>query len=166
MLRWMYALLRKAEWKATPAATIGKFFGDWLTKEKRRRPYEPLTLVQLKVIATREKVKATGLKKPELITELIKPPSERQKQKSTSRASKDDIDPTIAPVVALLQQAYMRPQKENDRSAAAVGHRNEEPFLKAFFDKCNSNSDFKSFDVKAIYRLGLMQKKRAQLCQS
>jgi hypothetical protein len=67
-------------------------------------------------------------------------------------------------MLALFKQSYLRPQAKAPRLAAAIGHRNEEPFLKAFYKECKSSQgdaagvySFSSLHPVAIFRVGLMR---------
>ena len=84
---------------------------------------------------------------------------------------KADIDPALLPLYTLLQQSFLRPQMSGPRAAAAIGHRNEEPFLKAFFkesSKPNTGAafSFAALDPVAIFRLGLVRKKGSNFAKA
>lgn len=138
---------------------------------KKHRPFELLPLNVLKEKATAEGIRSTTKKK--IIDKLIKPSNERGQQPS-SRPMKRAVPPTIAPLVNLLKQSYLRPQKDGNRAAAAIGHKNEEPFLHSFNAECEKshtdNGDLNPYDfdlpIKAIYRVGLMRKKGSSFAKA
>jgi hypothetical protein len=77
------------------------------------------------------------------------------------------VDPRLKPMVTLFKLSYLCQQAKAPRAAAAMGHRNEEPFLKAFFKECNKTIaegsvdnaySFSSLNPVALYRVGMMRK--------
>jgi hypothetical protein len=117
----------------------------------------------LKKVAASNGIAVKGNKnKKDIIDELLKPKGQQQQANAPS-------SPQIQPLINLLKQSFLRPQKNEDgQTAAAIGHRNEEPFLKAFFDMChleckNHNNgsspySFAALNPKAVYRMGLIRK--------
>jgi hypothetical protein len=166
MLQWMQTILKQPTDEKKSTATVGatqKFFTDWLSKETLRRLYDPLTVNALKAIAMAKGILVKG-KKSDIIDELLKPMNEQQQVQAPS-------SPSLQPYITLFKQSFLRPQtNEDNRSAAAIGHRNEEPFLKAFFDACNGTSDspyaFSSLNPKALYRLGLVRKAESSFAKA
>jgi hypothetical protein len=70
MLQWMQALLKQTEdsekKSSSTVAATQKFFREWLSKDKARRPYEALTVAALKKIALSAGIAVKG-KKPDII---------------------------------------------------------------------------------------------------
>jgi hypothetical protein len=174
VLAWMVALIKKKPYKDITQKAATDFLKKWLNQPKERRPFEPLTVAQLQSLAKELQINYNGMKKPQLIAELLKPANEQRKHQACRGNNKKastpsgDIPPGIAPLVTIFKQAYMRPQsKASDRSAASVGHTNEEPFLRAFFSECGKHNvvpddaaySCAAIKIKAIYRVGLMRKK-------
>ena len=174
MLRWMLALLKRSEKKGATAKSIADFFAKWLKHEKRRRTFEPLPVAVLKKILVDSGAKSSGQKK-DLIDELVKPSDRRTKQSKAQEKKRRqaDMDPTLSPLVALFKQSFLRPQSDAPKEAAAIGHRNEEPFLKAFYKECANSTDsnetpfsFSKLSPEAIYRVGLMRKKGSKFAKA
>jgi hypothetical protein len=125
MLQWMQSILKQTgdDKRSSTVNATQKFFKDWLLKEKSRRPFEPLTIAALKKMALAAGIAVKG-KKPEIIDELVKPRSQQTQAEAPS-------SPLLQPYITMFKQSFLRAQKSGeDRSAAAIGHRNVEPFLK------------------------------------
>jgi len=173
-LRWMVSLLKGAKEKSTATlASCKNTLKKWLQLEKARRPYELLTLTSLKEMASAQGIKST--RKKDIIDELVKPAAERQPQAPGRKPKMPAAPSHLAPMVTLLKQACLRPQSNDEsRTAASIGHRNEEPFLRSFYDECkkshNDTDDFNPYDfdldVKALYRVGLMRKKGSNFAKA
>ena len=135
VLRWMVSLFKGASESsnATRASCEGTL-KKWLQVDKQRRPFELLPMNILKEKAATERIKGTTKKK--LIDELVKPSEEREEPQQPTRPKKPSVLPTIAPLVTLFKQSFLRPQSnEGNRTAAMIGHQNEEPFLRSFYDE-------------------------------
>ena len=71
----------------------------------------------------------------------------------------------LAPLVAILGQSFLQPQKpKSERSAARIEQQNEEVFLWQFWELYNNNkfdiSDgFELLSLQVIFRPGLVSKK-------
>jgi hypothetical protein len=113
------------------------------------------------------------LKKDELIDQLLMPVGEARAPATAgagrnrqSQQRKEDMEADLLPLFTLFKQSYLRQQPGRERAAASIGHRNEEPFLKAFYDLCHKPTDgnanntysFSSLNPVAIFRLGLVRK--------
>lgn len=176
---WIVAIMKKQPFKRMPLAAASKAIEkDFLSHDKRRRSLEPLKVAQLKEMATSKGVKATGLKKSALIDELLKPSNTTERgagpqSKKKSKTKPSDVPAELQPTYRLLKQSFMRPQtKRSDRSAASIGHRNEEPFMQSFYKECRKDDDnnnpysFSKLEPVAIYRLGLMQKRDCKFAKA
>jgi hypothetical protein len=84
MLQLVQSILKQVpDEKKSTAAAVTKWLKDWLSKDKKRRLYEPLTITALKAMAVEKGIIVKG-KKSDIIDELVKPESEQQ-QADTSR---------------------------------------------------------------------------------
>jgi hypothetical protein len=148
---------------------------------RERRPYLLLTLPELKKLANEKNIKATGLKKDALIDELLKPegtaaPAAAGAKKKQQRKEEEPMDNELLPLYTLFKQSFLRQRPDRERAAARIGHRNEEPFLKAFFELCkkdvnpginnNAQYSFQSLNPVAIFRLGLVRKKGSRFVKA
>lgn len=95
-----------------------------------RRILEMKTLAQLKEEAKKYRVKVSSLKKDDIIGLLL----EAKKNPTGEAQPEANSDAEVnKPVEVLLRKSFLRPQSDKPKAAAAIGHRNEEPFLKSFF---------------------------------
>ena len=73
--------------------------------------------------------------------------------------------PELKPLVAILRQSFLRPQQpKSERSAARIGHKNEEKFLREFWEFYNGKKldlpeNFNALQLNAIFRPGLVARK-------
>ncbi len=184
VLCWMVAILKEKDYKEMTANACMKTFDkDFFPHEKKRRRYEMLGVVQLRKKAEARGIKTTRMKKEVIIAALLMPDSEireRQQQEAATTNAKrkkavsmEDIAPKDVPLVMLvLKQSFLCPESKGPRVAAAIGHRNEEPFLNACFGECNKSGDddnpdsFATLAPVAIYRVGLMKKKGSNFAKA
>ena len=174
VLRWMVSLIKGVTEKSNAIrSTCKTTLKKWIKVDKQRHPYEFLPMTILKEKAMSVGIKASTKKK--LIDKLIKPPDERQEPQQSTRPPKPSVPPTIAPLVTLFKQSFLCPQKnEGNQTAARIGHENEEPFLRSFYDECQkSNDDADDFNqcnfdlpIKAICRVGLMRKRGSRFAKA
>jgi hypothetical protein len=180
-LSWIVPLFKKKDYKLMSASAAKKTVIDLLLPcPKERRPYALLTLADLRKIADSKNIKATGLKKDALIDQLLKPAGEATPAGGAGgkkrQQKKEELDAELLPLFKLFKQSYLRQHPGTVRAAANIGHRNEEPFLKSFYDLChkdtandNDNNNlysFSSLNPVAIFRLSLVRKNGSKFAKA
>jgi len=172
VLNWMHGLL-KQQGKAndcTPAA-LAKFFTQWLSGERDKCMFSALNVAELKRLCKDAGIKMTGLKQHDMIEQLSLPEHLRVVRKDTRKKTRP-VDTETAPLVALFRQSFLRPEPDGPRLAAAIGHRNEEPFLRSFFQVSQEQGEddnefsFGSLHVRAVFRCGLMRKVGSKIAKA
>lgn len=172
-LSWIVALFKKKEYKLMKVAASMKALNkDILPQPKERRPYVMQTAADLKKLATELNIKTTGLKKDALIDQLVAPEAERTLASNSGKKKTLEVDKALLPLHTLFKKSFLRKLPDAPRRAADIGHRNEEPFLKAFFNECKKENNgldeysFSSIDPVAIFRLGLVRKKGSKFAKA
>jgi hypothetical protein len=111
VLSWIVALVKKKDHMLMSAATARKTLVDTLLPcPKERRPYALLTLADLKKIADGKNIKATGMKKDELIDQLLKPvgeatPAAGGGRNRQSQPRKELLEADLLPLFTLFKQS-------------------------------------------------------------
>jgi hypothetical protein len=180
VLSWMQAILKDKPFKEFRQLQNTKFLQSWLEVSVSKRLFDPLTMPKLKLLAKAKKIDGyTNMGKPQLVQALSEVPT----GVSSEQADEDDANihqdsesnneeaklAKLAPLITLLKQSYLRPQKRReDRSATSIGHRNEEPFIKAMWNEYHNSNDkapdrfsFEGLNIHSIYRPGLVRRKGA-----
>ena len=151
----------------------GKKIGEWMKVSRASRPYFLMT--NTKIIAYGKKIKAKKLQgNKENIIKKILEQKEKNKQGTNNDNHNDNEEDNkndteqLAPLVAILQYSFLRPQKKkSDRNTAKQGHENEEKFLKEFWElnkqsKLTLYGESTPIAMKAILRPGLEAKKECE----
>jgi hypothetical protein len=136
VLSWIVALFKQKDYKLMSVTAARKVMDALLLCPKERGLFTLLLiLADLKKPAEEKGIKSTGLKKEAIIEQLLKPVGEATVASSTKRKQpKEEMDQALLPKLTLFKQSYLRQQPGKERAAASIGHRNEEPFLKVFFE--------------------------------
>ena len=169
IIAWIVHLLvaDNSAFKLTPkTSNVGKL-RDWLERPRVERPFFMMKKASLVEYAKQQKIKINKQQPKQKIIERIV--EELKKRKENPNGAHNDIgdetNVSLAPLVAILKFSFLQPQEsKSDRSAAKIGHRNEEIFLNKFFDLYASKqfilpSEFPLFGLVTIYRPGLIEKK-------
>ena len=127
------------------------------------RPYHLMTKNKLLAIARANKLTANSQQnKKEIIEKIVN----RNQQGNNNDNTNNDIETTeLAPLVAILQHSFLQLQKQKSEcTAAKIGHRNEEKFLKEFWElskngKLTCPDDFQPMPAEVIFRPGIVAKK-------
>ena len=143
----------------------------WLEIAPERRPYQNKKRDVLNAIGESKGILniKSYKKKDNLINALINPPPVALEQnKLESIPNKKELEP----LVELLNQSFLRPQQDKEEiDAAAMGHRNEEPFIKSFCQVCedereNENDNlFAKTHIVSVYCPGLVKKKNSSFAK-
>ena len=161
---WIVATITGAPFNIIANAAAKKKITKWLETEPARRPYQLLTNSKLLAIAAEKSIviPSNKKKKDDIINMILNPPDPTNEPGLVELPD----DKFLAPMVQLLEQSFLRPQKDKiARDAAFTGKLNEHPFIKAFWDECQAakqqddDNDFSKISLLAGYRPGLVKKK-------
>ena len=174
-VEWILALTADTSFKEMSVGAAKKKIDKWLAGdgeagEAKRRPYKNMQKTSLKRILQEKGIafKDTD-NKAALIKNIVDPPAQ---------PIVTPQDNEVEPLAELLHQSFLRPLNDKaERTAAATGHKNEVPFIRAFCEKCmdeqetednidsSNNSEFRKFKDISIYRPGLVKKKGSKFAK-
>ena len=144
---------------------------EWIQIPRERRKYQWLLRTQLDAIAAgRDARKPSGLSKDGLIDWLISNDKSSNEESDTSDGDSLDL------LAKFIDCSLLQPMKDKvDRSAASIGHSNEQPFIHQFINCClvaagsddwTSEFSFSPFgNILSFYRPGLVQKKNKKFAK-
>ena len=162
----MISILKASPHRPSTRVQYKKKLADWLSAEREHRPFHLLLHKQLHDLAKKKKLSGiSNVNKSTLISILAK---NAKKERENGNESDGEERLTLEPLICFLDASFLQPQKDKiDRDAAAIGHDNEEHFIKQFVDCCDSEIDdddseysFSAFGkVSSVYRPGLVRHK-------
>ena len=134
-LSWIIHLLTQTEgdMKILPPSTCEKKIRGWLVNLRRHRRLIMLSKNKLlKMAEEKQGVRVSTQKNKPHIIDMIIGHSDSQQKNTTTNNNGNPVADDL-PLVAILRQSFLRPQKQkSERVAAKVGQRNEEKLLKQF----------------------------------
>jgi len=145
---------------------------QWLSGERDKRVFSALNAAELKRLCKDAGVKMMGLKKHDMMQQLLSLPEHLRNVRKDTRKKTRPVDAETAPLVALFRQSFLRPEPDGPRLAAAIGHQNKEPFLRSFFQVSQEQGEddnefsFGSLHVWAVFRCGLMRKAGSKIAKA
>ena len=177
---WMIHILSKNKGllRINPQAANEKKIKTWLKSDRAHRHLIFVLKLQLLEIAKKKGMPKIPEQKTklEIIKKIVdfdsRPTSNTNDENGRNETNNRNNNSNrtfgrkeLAPLVAILGQSFLRPQKpKSERSAARIGQQNEEVFLRQFWELYNDKKfdlpdGFEPLSLQVIFRPSLVSKK-------